>query len=111
VHQQAIAVHGAHGAVAPHRSGTESGRQDLLIELPHRDLVVVGVLAALSGMMPAFGITGGTSSGVTNFGTAYGSSVPPGIAAAIAWRAEPTRREQRQCRGARVLRKVRRERS
>src|SRR5687768_15925121 len=32
-------------------------------------------------MVPAFGITGGISSGVSNFGTVDGSSVPPGICA------------------------------
>jgi hypothetical protein len=32
-------------------------------------------------IVPAFGITGGMSSGVTNLGRVTGSSVPPGIAA------------------------------
>jgi hypothetical protein len=30
-------------------------------------------------IVPALGITGGISSGVSNFGTAVGSSVPPAI--------------------------------
>ena len=38
-------------------------------------------LPLFSLIVPAFGITGGIRSGVANFGTAVGSSVPPGIAA------------------------------
>jgi len=41
-------------------------------------------------MVPARGITGGISSGVAYFGIARGSSVPPGIASAIALRSPPT---------------------
>ena len=44
--QQAFLAGGRHRTVAPDGRRREAGRQDLLRKLPHRDLVVVGVLAA-----------------------------------------------------------------
>ena len=45
VQQQAPLAGGRHGAVPPDGRRGQTRRQDLLRELPHRDLVVVGVLA------------------------------------------------------------------
>ena len=55
VQQQPPVAGGFDGAVAPHGGGRKAvrpGRQDLLLELLHRDLVVVGVLAALQHDRP-----------------------------------------------------------
>jgi hypothetical protein len=46
VQQEAALALGSHGAVTPDSRRRQSRRQDLLRELLHRDLVVVGVLAA-----------------------------------------------------------------
>jgi len=47
VEQQPPLACRANGAVTPDGRGGQPGRQDLLLELPHRDFVVIRVLAAL----------------------------------------------------------------
>ena len=46
VEQQPARAVRSHGTVAPYGGRRQAGREDLLRELPHRDLVVVDVLAA-----------------------------------------------------------------
>ena len=69
VDQQALLGCRLDRPVAPDGRGRLTGGQDLLRDLPHRDLVVVDGLATGLRIVAAFGMTGGTSSGVTNFGS------------------------------------------
>ena len=89
--EQAALARRADGAVTPDRGGGQTGGEDLLCDLAHRDLVVVDRLAAHVGDDPARGITGGMSSGVAYFDVAR-RKTPAGICAH--GRAEAPRNEQ-----------------